>query len=284
MERVEKNKYTNSFEMNILPELVYVCRIALDEDGQELHSHAEHAELFLVCSGTAVAEVDGRQEELETGDFVLCDAGKLHSFHAETHQPTEAIACGFSHLHCRGAEENCLISENEQPIVHAGAGSLPLIHLLEVLEETAADPNPQGREVCGYLSAAAVTMALRIHHVAAERIEQAHFDLGVRTRLYLDRHYLDPLTLDGIAKAMGVSKYHLDRVFLQTVGCTPVQYITRRRIARAQTLLTATNDTIQQIAAQCGYNNYNYFTVLFRKNTGKTPGEYRKIIQGRTSR
>ena len=88
----------------------------------------------------------------------------------------------------------------------------------------------------------------------------------------------------GIAQAMEVSKYHLDRVFLATAGCTPVQYITRRRLAHAQTLLASTRQTVRHIAEQCGYTNYSYFTSLFRRTVGITPREYRKIAQGNMPR
>lgn len=273
-----------SFEDNILPQLVYICPIQLDEEGQEMHSHAEHAELMLVQEGAGAAVVDGRREELEAGDFVLCGAGEPHRYYAQGIAPLRGISCGFTHLLCRGMEENHFVAHHDPVVVHTGAGSRVLADILTVLERAAVDPGMQNEELCIYLSAAAVTTALQLHRTAAERAEQAHYSLGVRTRMYLDRHYLEPLTLDQLAQAMGVSKYHLDRVFLATVGCTPVQYITRRRMARAQTLLGSTRQSVQRIAAQCGYSNYNYFTALFRRTVGMTPGEYRKLAQGRTNR
>lgn len=273
-----------SFEDNILPSLVYICPILLDQEGQSIHSHTGHAELMLVREGTGIARIEGGQEELQPGDFVLCGAGEPHDFRAKGEQPMAGISCGFTHLKCRGLEENCFVGRNDRSVVHAGAGSHSLDSILSVLQHVAADPNSQSEELCSYLSASAVTVALKIHRVAAERAEQAHYQLGIRTQRYLDRHYLETLTLDNIAQAMGVSKYHLDRVFLTTAGCTPVQYITRRRLAHAQTLLASTRQTVQHIAEQCGYSNYTYFTALFRKNVGITPGEYRKIVQGRTGR
>lgn len=274
----------SSFEDNILPQLVYICPIQLDAEGQEMHSHAGHAELMLVYEGNGTAIVDGRREDLEKGDFVLCGAGEPHRYYAESETPMRGMSCGFTHLLCRGMEENHFIAHHDPVVVHAGAGSRGLADILNVLEQTVSDPGIQNEELCSYLAAAVVTTALQLHRTAAERAEQAHYALGVRTRMYLDRHYLEPLTLDQIAQAMGVSKYHLDRVFLASVGCTPVQYITRRRMARAQTLLGSTRQSVQRIAAQCGYSNYNYFTALFRRTVGMTPGEYRKLAQGHTNR
>ena len=280
----ERRWENSSFEDGALPQLVYICPIVLDADGQEMHAHAEHAELMLVLEGEGAAVVDGTQEALEKGDFVLCGAGEPHRYFAQGSAPLYGVSCGFSQLQCRGMEENHFVANQDSAVVHTGTGSRALTDILGVLERVAAEPGAQDAELCSYLSAAAVTTALQLHRVAAERAEQAHYELGVRTRMYLDRHYLEPLTLDQIAQAMGVSKYHLDRVFLASVGCTPVQYITRRRMARAQTLLGSTQQSVQRIAAQCGYNGYSYFTALFRRTVGMTPGEYRKLAQGHTNR
>lgn len=275
---------TGSFENDRIPVLVYICSLQLDESGQSLHSHAGHAELLFVREGSGIANVNGKEEPLLPGDFILCGAGEPHSYRARSGSVLTAISCGFRHLHCCGMETNSFIGRQEQPVVHAGTGSGVLGRMLAVLESAAETPDTHSEEICGYLSAAVVTTALRLHRAAAERAEQIHYELATRAQRYLDNHYLESLTLSQIAEAMGVSKFHLDRVFLSRTGCTPVQYITRRRMARAQTLLASTELTVRRVAEQCGYANYNYFTALFRRTVGMTPGEYRKIAQGRTGR
>lgn len=269
----------NNFE-DRLPALVYICPLRLDAEGQKLHAHAGYAELMLVREGIGWADVNGQQEQLTAGDFVLYSAGELHSYRSSKEQPLIGVSCGFTHFHLRGMEENRFIGQQDHPVVHAGVGSRPLDGILSALERASADFDTQSEEICTYLSAAAVTAALRIHRAVSERAEQVHYELSVRTRLYLDRHYLEPLTLDQIAQAMGVSKFHLDRVFASRTGQTPVQYIIQRRMARARMLLASSDMTVQRVAAQCGYSNYNYFTVLFRKIVGMTPGEYRRNVQG----
>ena len=58
-----------------------------------------------------------------------------------------------------------------------------------------------------------------------------------RARDHIDRHYREPLDLDQLAAVAGVSKYHFVRSFEATYGETPIRYLTRRRIERAQDLL-----------------------------------------------
>lgn len=104
-----------SFEDNRLPVLIYICPLELDTAGQEMHSHPGYAELMLVRSGKGVVNVDGRQEHLSAGDFVLCGAGEPHSYQSDREEPLKGVSCGFARLMCRGMEENCFIAHPDQP-------------------------------------------------------------------------------------------------------------------------------------------------------------------------
>lgn len=280
LEYITQGVGRGGFEEGRLPVLLHIERISVVQTEQIEHFHAEYAELLFVQEGTCWVSVAGWQEVMQAGDFALCAAGQLHACWVENEQQATVISCGMEKLRCRGREENCFLEQRERPIVHAGEGSHALKHVLVSLMQAAHDPNGQSGEICSYLSAAAVLLALRIQRAVTEQMEQTRYSLGIRAQLYLDRHYMEPLTLDGIAQEMGVSKYHLDRVFLTGAGCTPVQYITRRRIARAQALLASTEQSVESIALQCGYNSYTYFASVFRKNVGKSPREYRRMIQG----
>ncbi|MGD1946437.1 MAG: helix-turn-helix domain-containing protein [Croceivirga sp.] len=59
-------------------------------------------------------------------------------------------------------------------------------------------------------------------------------------------------------------------------GVRPNRFIQMKRIERAQLLLLTTNDTLEVIAEKVGLNNFSYFSRIFKKITGITPGKYRK--------
>ncbi|MFI9414896.1 helix-turn-helix transcriptional regulator [Nocardia gamkensis] len=89
-----------------------------------------------------------------------------------------------------------------------------------------------------------------------------------------DRHYADPLNLDGLAAAAGVSKYHFLRAFAAVYGLTPAAYLAERRIERAQDLLRATNLTVTEVCMLVGYSSLGSFSSKFRQLVGVTPSEY----------
>ncbi|WP_216914911.1 helix-turn-helix transcriptional regulator [Nocardia sp. NBC_01377] len=95
-----------------------------------------------------------------------------------------------------------------------------------------------------------------------------------KARDLADRRYADPLNLDELAAAAGVSKYHFLRAFTAVYGRTPALYLAERRIERAQDLLRATNLTVTEVCMLVGYTSLGSFSTKFRQLVGVAPSEY----------
>ena len=96
-----------------------------------------------------------------------------------------------------------------------------------------------------------------------------------RARDHVDRHYREPLDLDVLAAVAGVSKYHFVRCFEATYGETPIRYLTRRRIERAQDLLRAANLTVTEVCMLVGFSSLGSFSSRFTRMVGESPTAYR---------
>jgi AraC-like DNA-binding protein len=94
-------------------------------------------------------------------------------------------------------------------------------------------------------------------------------------RDHIDRHFAEPLDIDRIAAVAGVSKYHFIRCFRMSYGETPMRYLTRRRIERAQDLLRAANLTVTEICMVVGFSSLGSFSAKFSQLVGESPTAYR---------
>lgn len=92
---------------------------------------------------------------------------------------------------------------------------------------------------------------------------------------YIENNLSEPLPLDAIAKNAGYSKYHLNRMFKDYVGCSLYQYIQRRRLTEAARLLIDTDMSITDISLIAGYDTQQAFTFAFRKTYQIAPRNYR---------
>src|SRR5206468_3391896 len=85
-------------------------------------------------------------------------------------------------------------------------------------------------------------------------------------------------TLDDLAAASGLSKFHLLRAFKATFGSTPLKYAEACKVRRAMQLLKGTRQSVGDIAAAVGYESQSAFTRSFVRHTGLTPRKYRDAL------
>ncbi len=89
-------------------------------------------------------------------------------------------------------------------------------------------------------------------------------------------HAGQSLTLEMLAQQAGFSPYHFTRLFRQTTGETPHQFVLRQRIEHARCLVAETTLPLAQIAQESGFAHQSHFTRIFKRYLGMTPHAYRQ--------
>lgn len=98
---------------------------------------------------------------------------------------------------------------------------------------------------------------------------------------YINEHYQQDIALDELCTAAGgLSEQYLCRLFKQSTGLRPVEYILKKRIGIAQSYLEKTDLSIAEIAEATGFHNTSYFYRNFKKFTGTSPLTYRQNALG----
>lgn len=99
---------------------------------------------------------------------------------------------------------------------------------------------------------------------------------------YIDEHYADSsVTLNSVCNALAMSTSYFSSVFKNHTGETFIEALTKKRIEKARMLLEQTNKKTYEIAERVGYSDAHYFSITFKKITGKTPTEYAKEFKNR---
>ncbi|HUA50465.1 MAG TPA: helix-turn-helix transcriptional regulator [Solirubrobacteraceae bacterium] len=97
----------------------------------------------------------------------------------------------------------------------------------------------------------------------------------LRARDFADRRYAEPIGVDDMAAAAGLSRAHFSREFSRTFGESPKAYLMTRRLERAAALLRNTDRSVSEICLNVGLVGLGSFTTSFKRHFGKTPTEYR---------
>ena len=101
-------------------------------------------------------------------------------------------------------------------------------------------------------------------------------DLIRQIEKYVDEHLEQPLSVSDVAEAMYMNPDYLSRVFKSKKGTSLKEYILGEKMHTAQALLQTTNLPISIVASKLGYDNYSYFSQVYRKVMGVSPTSERK--------
>jgi AraC family transcriptional regulator len=91
---------------------------------------------------------------------------------------------------------------------------------------------------------------------------------------YMEDNLGENFTLDQLARAVGISRFHFSRLFRVSTGASPMGYSLRLRIERAKAMLLQSDRRISEIAVTLGFVDQSHFSRTFRRITGVSPGEY----------
>lgn len=230
------------------------------------HLHTS-AELIYVEEGSALFTLGSLEYNLQRGDFVYIMPSNLHSVVPDTYQTSLFV------INCKcdlveGIIKKYSGSKPASPVLRAHDVPRDLPYALSALAHEENDDIAAGwlnlvfTMVCSNLRFANIT-------------EGATSDLSSRILAYLGAHYREPLSLDTLANAMGVSRFHLSHMFATKFGIGFKEYLNNLRIECAKGLLRSTELPISEVCLNSGFENQRTFNRVFNENTGISPRDYR---------
>lgn len=145
--------------------------------------------------------------------------------------------------------------------------------LLQALNEMQMQPQEQQTARCIVISLLSHCADLLGSQVQTSSRSQALFEA---IRKYIDARFADPLTRESVAEEFYLSPNYLSHLFQK---CGPMgfnEYLNHVRLEQARMLLKGHDMKVKDVAHACGFADSNYFCRLFRKNTERSPSEYRR--------
>ena len=263
-------------------ELLQIGEVCLEANA-EIEPHPQHChEISYIISGSGQFLQDGACVEVSAEDLIISPASGTHAIRASDGQALSFAYVGFHFLPDRFPDAAVqarfappiqqLCRDHNDIYLHfrrcidefylPEGGNLLIIEacLMEILVWTCRSLNAPSKKP-DYQEGAYSPGSL-VYHI------YRHVD-----------NYIDsPLTVAGIADALGYSPYYISHHFRQKTGGTLQQYIAARKIEKAKELIALNRLSFAQIAEKLSYSNPQAFSRSFRNETGLSPTAYLKSL------
>ncbi len=95
---------------------------------------------------------------------------------------------------------------------------------------------------------------------------------------YVAENLAEEISIERLAELVELSSSHFSHVFKETTGVTPLHFVTRERITRAQQMIRETTRSLIEIGLEIGYASPSHFAQVFRRVVGVTPTEFRSAL------
>jgi AraC-like DNA-binding protein len=221
------------------------------------HDH-DNNELIIITGGSmTITKSKTRAWQGTAGDVFLYPAGCAHAERSDTQHPVELLFIAFT-----GNMGNSIITVSDkegkvrlmggwlyqvQPEQFSGKGDLQQSYLETILQE--------------------------FHRIRAGSNES---EMVSQVRRFMHSHLAEPITLDDLAEAARMSRFHFCREYKKQANITPAVDLKRIRLEEARVLLTSTTLPLKTVAPMVGFVNEYHLAREFKRQYGNPPGHYRK--------
>ncbi len=130
--------------------------------------------------------------------------------------------------------------------------------------------------IVNYISSILITISRAHSNLYVSDGDKQNYQKITAAINYIDSHFKSTISLEEIASQVGYSRCHFSHIFSKCMGMSVWDYICIKRIEEALNLIKTTDQTILQIATECGFNNTINFNKTFKKYTSLSPSAFRK--------
>lgn len=273
------NKTNNLFPPEKLPTLIYVGQIHNEPEWFfPSHKHDDLSELIFISEGEGTFIVNDKTYTAKKGDILIYNKGVIHEEFSNPSNPLKTYFCGIGNLYINDIEEGNIIPSNVKPIISSGDYANQIESFLSDIFRENQKQDYGYETICQHLLISIITIIIRLVKSQNRDIALASNEnsLGYRIKKYIENNYMKDLTLKDIAGIHFISPNYVSHVFKKENDYSPIQYLINCRIGEARRLLLTTDLKVQEIAKYVGYDNPNYFTMIFKDTTGDSPTQFRK--------
>lgn len=232
--------------------------------------------VVLLTEGSAAVEIDFERIALTAGDILIVSPWQVHRQPADEHWSADGWMLAFAPEMLTESEARLIdeYSISPRPIVPDADTVSDIVTLCSMLERHSAAVG-----ISTALAGAVKSLVLSAVSTPDRKASGRYMAITLKLRKLIDLHLTEQKSPVAYASMLSISEVYLNEVVKGATGLSVGAYIRGRVLVEARRLLIYTSMSAQEIAYSLGYDDYPYFSKLFRKHTGVSPTAYRKNLK-----
>lgn len=272
--------YANAQIFN--PEIIYAFD-PWNEQGNksDIHTH-DFLEISIVLEGQANYTIEEQEFQLNAGQIMLFNPGTHHGEEQRTGTYSHQLHIGLTNISLDGLKRNHL--PTKKAILNLGEYQWEFLDKAWRLVKEYSEEQPEFQLMVKALIIEMLVLILR----SLEKVQDNTVTLALSKNAkrkqylvnhaiyYLENHHTQEITLEQLADTLYVSPTYLSKVFKESTGMSPINYLIQVRLKHAKELLANEQLTIREISQAVGYQDAYHFSKLFKKYYGVSPSQLAK--------
>lgn len=251
-------------------------RVRNQKKTSRIHWHQKH-ELYYLLKGTTKYLIGEKPYFLQEGNLIFVPKGSFHCTDSENCMTNERLLLCFDDKIIPAAYRKYIDDLTMDNLIYIPEKNLPQISELFLKIEKEFEGNNLHKQ---HIMELYILEMLVLISRCREKAPKPHLNANdahlYAISKYIRKNYATNITLESLSEQFSINKSYLSRRFKNVFGIGLNDYLTYIRILHAEHLLRTTNYPITRIAAECGYNDSNYFSTVFKKTKGVTPYKFKK--------
>lgn len=232
----------------------------------------DHFLIHYVVRGSGVFHGSSGSYTLSKGQGFLISPGEVTTYTADKESPWEYCWVGFKGVDASYLLSRCSLDEKNPTFTCADTAKVKS-HFLKMFE---AFKENRGREY-----AMLAYLYLFFSELSAQNAQKSLPSANVKIYLnsalsYINDNFSYDINVKSLASHIGIDRTYLYRIFIESIGISPEQYILKVRMTKAANLLKESDCPVLQAAYSTGYKDLSHFSNIFKRFFGVSPSAYRK--------
>ncbi|MCI8360756.1 MAG: AraC family transcriptional regulator [Clostridiales bacterium] len=253
------------------------------------HQHA-FFELAYIMDGQAVHVLGGKSMHVKKGNYFIINYDEEHCYNLIHQQPFQLINILFkaelldqSFKNCKDFQQliNHYLIQINTNLLHQKPTNMLFFDtdgsIYKIIRRIQEEYEKQDNGYVALIRCYIIEMIIRtLRRICKNTVSVTNYDCVRYIKDYVDKNYMNPITLSDICKELNFSLPYLSQKFKQETGYTFVNYLQQKRMEHSGRLIANTDKKISEIAGLAGYADLKFFNAVFKKHWGVTPTAFRK--------